>query len=507
MANYPSSQNTDANLYVGVNNLSTVLTDNPLSAGAVTVNVSDASNFPTVGIITIDLEAIHYTGTTGTSFTGCTRGFDGTTGASHAVNATVFHDIPAAHHNVLKDEIKATTDDLRDGFTGDLDDSVAPAATAVDNKQRLDHLVTQLKNLSGAADWKTAPADTLAGLSTELVAIQSDLDDAVTPVASAADLNIRLNHIATQLKNLSGESDWKTTPVSTSSLSNNIINVIVNPSMEIWQKATSFTNPANGDLTADRWEVGKSGSVLPTVDISQETGAANIDRGTQSLKIDITATGTGSVFFMQQRIEDFEKYKNRTVTMTARIKTSLSGVKLQLTDGITGTDSSDHSGGGAFETLTITKFISNTATILFVRVGLVSDVPVTGTGVIYVDSVTCVLGDVPINFIPTPIEMDLARAQRHFEKRDTVIFDAVGRDDGTNYRLVVPVHYKVTKSNTPTITLTINKVAEEGADVDQQASYTEDVLNSTIEGFNARATKAIAGTKLSSFQFDWEAEV
>ena len=104
---WPTSVATDADLYLAVNNLSTVLTDNPLTAGATTVNVSDASSFPTTGILTIDLEAIHYTGTTATSFTGCTRGFDGTTAASHAVNSTVFHDIPAAHHNVIKDEIIA----------------------------------------------------------------------------------------------------------------------------------------------------------------------------------------------------------------------------------------------------------------------------------------------------------------------------------------------------------------------------------------------------------------
>jgi hypothetical protein len=111
---WPTSIATDADLYLAVNNLSTVLTDNPLTAGATTVNVSDASSFPTVGIITIDLEAIHYTGTTATSFTGCTRGFDGTTGASHALSATVFHDIPAAHHNVLKDEIIALETYLKD---------------------------------------------------------------------------------------------------------------------------------------------------------------------------------------------------------------------------------------------------------------------------------------------------------------------------------------------------------------------------------------------------------
>lgn len=114
MAVFPTGTAADADLYIGVNNLSTVLTDNPLTVGATTVNVSSTTGFPTVGILTIDLEAIHYTGTTATSFTGCTRAFDGTTAASHPLSTTVFHDIPAAHHNVLKDEIIAIETYLKD---------------------------------------------------------------------------------------------------------------------------------------------------------------------------------------------------------------------------------------------------------------------------------------------------------------------------------------------------------------------------------------------------------
>jgi hypothetical protein len=125
MAVFPTGTSTDADLYIGVNNLSTVLTDNPLSAGATTVNVSSTTGFPTVGILTIDLEAIHYTGTTATSFTGCTRGFDGTTGASHPLNTTVFHDIPAAHHNVLKDEIIAIETYLKDVLDETADGTVS----------------------------------------------------------------------------------------------------------------------------------------------------------------------------------------------------------------------------------------------------------------------------------------------------------------------------------------------------------------------------------------------
>lgn len=116
MAIFPTSVSTDTDLYVAVNNKSTVLTDNPLTGVATTVNVSSTTGFPTSGIITIDLEAIFYTGKTATSFTGCTRGFDGTTAVAHLLNATVYHDIPAAHHNVLKDEIKAVEQNISDRF-------------------------------------------------------------------------------------------------------------------------------------------------------------------------------------------------------------------------------------------------------------------------------------------------------------------------------------------------------------------------------------------------------
>jgi hypothetical protein len=107
MAIFPGAVATDSDLYIAVNMLSTQLTDNPLTIGATTVNVVDASLFPSVGFLSIDLEIIKYTGKTATSFTGCTRGADGTSASAHVQNQQVFHNVIAAHHNVLKDEIKA----------------------------------------------------------------------------------------------------------------------------------------------------------------------------------------------------------------------------------------------------------------------------------------------------------------------------------------------------------------------------------------------------------------
>lgn len=106
MAVFPGAVSTNSDLYVAVNNLSTVL-NGAIGAGDTTITVSSTTGFPTVGIITIDLEAIRYTGTGATTFTGCSRGYDGTTAAAHADAVSVFHDIPAAHHNTLKDEVIA----------------------------------------------------------------------------------------------------------------------------------------------------------------------------------------------------------------------------------------------------------------------------------------------------------------------------------------------------------------------------------------------------------------
>lgn len=63
------------------------VTDNPLTAGATTINCDDTTDYTSSGYLRIDDETIQYTGKTPTTFTGCTRGVDigdlVTTGAQH----------------------------------------------------------------------------------------------------------------------------------------------------------------------------------------------------------------------------------------------------------------------------------------------------------------------------------------------------------------------------------------------------------------------------------------
>ncbi len=61
----------------------------PVSGVGNVIDVVDTTSFPASGTIRIDSEDITYTGTTPTSFTGVTRGANGTTIAAHLSNATI----------------------------------------------------------------------------------------------------------------------------------------------------------------------------------------------------------------------------------------------------------------------------------------------------------------------------------------------------------------------------------------------------------------------------------
>lgn len=67
-----------------INNLRTVLAA-PVGISDTTVQVVSTSGWVTPGHFSIDQEVFYYTGIVGNSFTGCVRGWDNTTPASHAV--------------------------------------------------------------------------------------------------------------------------------------------------------------------------------------------------------------------------------------------------------------------------------------------------------------------------------------------------------------------------------------------------------------------------------------
>src|SRR5210317_91977 len=76
--------------FVGQEDLSVTTTLNgTLNNSDTTISVASTTGFDSTGSIVIDTEEISYTGTTSTTFTGCTRGAGGTTAASIASGITV----------------------------------------------------------------------------------------------------------------------------------------------------------------------------------------------------------------------------------------------------------------------------------------------------------------------------------------------------------------------------------------------------------------------------------
>lgn len=78
------------------NNQATTNLDGALTDSATTITVDSTTGFPTTdSVIVIGSERIFYTGTTATTFTGCTRGYDDSTAAAHSDNAPVAFKVTA----------------------------------------------------------------------------------------------------------------------------------------------------------------------------------------------------------------------------------------------------------------------------------------------------------------------------------------------------------------------------------------------------------------------------
>lgn len=131
MANWPSSLSTNASLYVAVNALQTTLAS-LINNSVGTIPLTSTTGFPTAGAVTIDNEVIFYTGISGANLTGCVRGSDGTTAASHNAGVPVGATVVAIHHNGLKDEVIAIETDLNARFGFGSTAITVPSGVALD---------------------------------------------------------------------------------------------------------------------------------------------------------------------------------------------------------------------------------------------------------------------------------------------------------------------------------------------------------------------------------------
>lgn len=122
-SNFPTTLDTAVELIQPANNAQTTLSGN-LTDSATSIVVVSTSTFSQTGLIAIGNELITYTGKTSTTFTGCVRGYDGTTPAAHLNGARVEDLITKAHHNVLAGTVIALETKLGSGAS-------VPAANTV----------------------------------------------------------------------------------------------------------------------------------------------------------------------------------------------------------------------------------------------------------------------------------------------------------------------------------------------------------------------------------------
>lgn len=98
-------------------------------------------------------------------------------------------------------------------------------------------------------------------------------------------------------------------------------NAIINGDFGIWQRGTSFSNPASGTYLADRWYLLYDGTGA-TRTISQQTftpGTAPVAgyEGTYYFRYAQTVAGTGATYGdFEQRIEDVRAFAGQTVTIS-----------------------------------------------------------------------------------------------------------------------------------------------------------------------------------------------
>lgn len=146
---------------------------------------------------------------------------------------------------------------------------------------------------------------------------------------------------------------------------------------------------SNGDSNApDEWESHNS----PT--IKRETSI--VKTGASSVKL--TASQVASR--IRGYVIPYAYYQGKTVTMGCWVHASATGAIIALRDGLTSTSSSKHSGGGAWEWLTVTKVLSGSANEL--RVSCEPD-NTNGVGVAYFDGAILVEGPICPAFSPKPL--------------------------------------------------------------------------------------------------------
>ncbi len=112
VTNYPTALDDNTTLLAADNKVSTTL-NGAIDAVVTSITLTDASRFPsTGGVAVIESELLSYTGKTGNTLNGVTRGLTPTSAATHSTLVTIKLVIGSQYHNSVKDAVVAIETEL-----------------------------------------------------------------------------------------------------------------------------------------------------------------------------------------------------------------------------------------------------------------------------------------------------------------------------------------------------------------------------------------------------------
>jgi hypothetical protein len=230
-------------------------------------------------------------------------------------------------------------------------------------------------------------------------------------------------------------------------------NLLTNGGFEVWQRGNGPFS-ANAAYGPDRWTIALAGT--DALSISRNT--ANVDAGGSQACAAATYTlgsGGGSALYSNLKVSDGNQLAGRTLSLSMRVSTATANaVRIALTsDGSGGTTtySAYHSGGGVYQTLSVTAAIPSNATIVAAQVWF------TASCTAYLDNAMLVVGSQYADYVPMHPADDLARCLRYYEVHGggTNFFPFLAFSaQGAGHAISAPIGFAVQKAVTPTVTKT-----------------------------------------------------
>ena len=105
----------------------------------------------------------------------------------------------------------------------------------------------RLKNITGENDWKAAPSTNLSELKKNLAALESKnytVNDGSAPTGNTALVDVLLSGLGNRIKNITGESDWKSAPAATIRALKNALDSLPNQQYTLDDTKAPATNTA-----------------------------------------------------------------------------------------------------------------------------------------------------------------------------------------------------------------------------------------------------------------------